>query len=414
MTATSKRLLLVAPTCDPDDVGESWVSAQWVATLAQRHDVTLLTYSKRDRLPLAHHFPHARVVEWREPRLVGRSERLNSMLKPGYVPFYLKARRWIREALASGEHFDLGHQLSPVALRYPSPLTGLGLPHVIGPTGGSIAAPAGFSSDEGAWYVRLRRLDDLRLTHDPMLRRSYAGADCVIGIGPYVRDILGDIPLRRFHAMGDTGVSSLPPPVDRRGRTGTVRVLFVGRVVRSKGVRNAIRAFALLGDVEARLDVIGRGADLETCGRLVESLGLQDRVTLHGFVAREQVEASYAAADVFLFPSYREPGGIVVAEAMSYGLPCHRVRPRRAGRHHRRPVGHPGRAGRGIGVRARAGRRAGTSGARPRAAALAGGRRPHPDRRRSGCGSARPTRSTGSTTRCWTRRVRVPAQRGNA
>ncbi len=321
MTATSKRLLLVAPTCDPDDVGESWVSAQWVATLAQRHDVTLLTYSKRDRLPLAHHFPHARVVEWREPRLVGRSERLNSMLKPGYVPFYLKARRWIREALASGEHFDLGHQLSPVALRYPSPLTGLGLPHVIGPTGGSIAAPAGFSSDEGAWYVRLRRLDDLRLTHDPMLRRSYAGADCVIGIGPYVRDILGDIPLRRFHAMGDTGVSSLPPPVDRRGRTGTVRVLFVGRVVRSKGVRNAIRAFALLGDVEARLDVIGRGADLETCGRLVESLGLQDRVTLHGFVAREQVEASYAAADVFLFPSYREPGGIVVAEAMSYGLP---------------------------------------------------------------------------------------------
>ena len=161
------KLLLVAPTCDPDDVGESWVSAQWVSTLSQRHEVTLLTYSKRDRSSLAHHFPAARIVEWREPRLVGRSERLNSMLKPGYVPFYVKARRWIRSAQASGEHFDIAHQISPVALRYPSPLTGLGLPHVLGPTGGSIAAPAGFPLDEGAWYVRMRRFDELRLAHDP-------------------------------------------------------------------------------------------------------------------------------------------------------------------------------------------------------------------------------------------------------
>jgi glycosyltransferase involved in cell wall biosynthesis len=33
------------------------------------------------------------------------------------------------------------------------------------------------------------------------------------------------------------------------------------------------------------------------------------------------VDAFYRAADVFVFPSYREPGGTVVFEAMGHGLP---------------------------------------------------------------------------------------------
>ena len=33
------------------------------------------------------------------------------------------------------------------------------------------------------------------------------------------------------------------------------------------------------------------------------------------------IDDFYRAADVFVFPSYREPGGNVVFEAMSFGLP---------------------------------------------------------------------------------------------
>ena len=50
------------------------------------------------------------------------------MLKPGYVPFYFRARRWIRQALARGERFDLAHQPVPVAMRYPSPVRRAGHP----------------------------------------------------------------------------------------------------------------------------------------------------------------------------------------------------------------------------------------------------------------------------------------------
>jgi glycosyltransferase involved in cell wall biosynthesis len=155
-----------------------------------------------------------------------------------------------------------------------------------------------------------------------MLRRSYAEADCLIGTAPYVRELLGDITLRRFEVMTDTGVPAMPEPVDRAGRDGPVRLLFVGRLVRTKGVLEAIRAMALLRDLPATLDIVGQGVEAPACEALVAELGLADRVRLHGHRSREEVMDFYRAADVFFFPSYREPGGLVVAEAMSYGLPC--------------------------------------------------------------------------------------------
>jgi glycosyltransferase involved in cell wall biosynthesis len=44
-------------------------------------------------------------------------------------------------------------------------------------------------------------------------------------------------------------------------------------------------------------------------------------VRFHGRVPRDQVDSFYRAADIFVFPSYREPGGSVVFEAMGHGLP---------------------------------------------------------------------------------------------
>ena len=136
---------MIAP-CDGEDVGEAWVAFQWAQRLAARHEVTLLTYHKRGSTPVSRQLDGGRVIEWAEPPGVGRAERLNSMLKPGYVPFYLRARRWIREALARGEHFDLAYQPVPVAMRYPSPVAGLNIPFAIGPVGGSRSIPVSLST----------------------------------------------------------------------------------------------------------------------------------------------------------------------------------------------------------------------------------------------------------------------------
>jgi glycosyltransferase involved in cell wall biosynthesis len=316
------KVLLIAPTCDRDDVGEAWVAYQWAHRLAERYDVTLLTYHKRGREPVATQVCGARVIEWAEPPMLGRAERLNSMLKPAYLAFYLRARSWIKEALARGERFDIVHQPVPVAMRYPSPAAGLGIPYLIGPVGGSLESPLGFEPDDTSpWYVGLRALDRWRIRHDPLLRRTYEQAACVLGIAPYVEDFLKPVPISRFSIMSETAIEGLPGKIDRSGRGGNVRLLYVGRLIRTKGARDAVQAMVELGDLPVHLDIVGDGFDREACESLVGELDLADRVSFHGAVTHTDIAEFYRAADIFVFPSYREAGGNVAFEAMGAGLP---------------------------------------------------------------------------------------------
>jgi len=316
-------MLLIVPTCDGEDIGEAWVAYQWVRYLRERNDLTVLTYHKQGRPPASSQFPGLRVIEWAEPAGLGRAERFNSMLKPGYVPFYSRARRWIRDAQAGGERFDVAFQPVPVAMRYPSPVAGLGIPYIIGPVGGSLQSPPAFAeADRSApWFTHLRRLDRVRMHRDPWLRRTYAQASCVLGIAPYVKDFLAGTPVQRFEVMSETGLDELPRPVDRHGRDGDVRALFVGRLVPTKGARDAIRGLALAGELPVVLDIVGDGFDRAAATDLAAELGVGHRVRFHGRLPRQDVEDFYRTADLFVFPSYREPGGNVVFEAMGNGLP---------------------------------------------------------------------------------------------
>lgn len=329
------RVVLIAPCCDPDDVGEAKIAYEWAVRIAERHDTTILTYHKRDREPATGRIDGARVVEWREPALVGRSERFNSLLKPAYVSFYRKARSRLRAQLAAGERIDVVHQLIPMAARYPSPAAGLGVPLVVGPLAGSLPTPPGFADEmaTAAWYTRLRQLDRWRLRHDPVLRQSLAQADAVIGAMPYVRELLADVPIRRFEVMPELGVddaafAATPPTTGavsacrEHAVEGVVRLLFVGRVIRTKGARDLIRATARGGDVpHVVVDIVGEGDDRAACEAEATALGVADRVRFWGWQPRERVEQFYEAADVFVFPSFREPTGGVVAEALRHGLP---------------------------------------------------------------------------------------------
>ncbi len=321
------RILLIAPTVNKDDVGEAWVAYQWADLLSQRFDVTLLTYRKRGAPSITEQVPRARVIEWLEPRGLGRFERFNSLLKPGYVAFDTHARRWIKDAERRGERFDVAHQVVPVAMRYPSPLRVSSIPYVIGPVGGSLESPPGFRGlDSGPWYQRLRALDGLRIRYDVSLRRSYERAAVVLGIADYVRDFLHALPLHRFEVVSETGLVAMPqavPPAvpETFSEAEPLRLLFVGRVIRTKGTRDLVAAMAHLRDVPVELDVVGDGFDAPACRELAEELGVTAKVRFHGWASKEAVQGFYRESHVFAFPSYREPGGNVVFEAMGNYLP---------------------------------------------------------------------------------------------
>jgi glycosyltransferase involved in cell wall biosynthesis len=317
------RLLLIAPQYDAVIPGESWSTYKWVQGLSRVVDTTVLTQHWSDWDGAGSPIEAKQIVNWNESSLL--NNRFNWELKATYPLFYWRARRWLRAALRRGERFDLIHQLNPLALRYPCPARGLGVPYLIGPLAGSLPTPAGFSAGSalGQWYRYLRRLDAFRLRYDPWLRASYREAAAVIGVAPYVGDLLRPCSPARFEVMAETGVEeihSTPKAPLQPGKP--LRLLFVGRLITTKGLLEAIESLALAArDCSVTLDVVGTGPLFAQCRHLVRRHGLENLVQFHGWLPRAEVFRWYERSDAFLFPSYREPSGNVVFEAMSRGLP---------------------------------------------------------------------------------------------
>jgi glycosyltransferase involved in cell wall biosynthesis len=323
------RVLLMTWACDRDDVSEPEISYKWAREMSQEHDVTVFAVSKPDRYgAVQEQFPHLPVIEWSDIRLPARLSRFQAIVKPGYLPYYIRARRHLRRLLAE-QHFDIIHHVSPLAWRYPSPAAGLGVPLLRGPLEGGLPTPpvlAGAVAETEAGFMSLRKTDSMRKRWDPVLRASYRATEKVLGTAPYVRELLAPMPINDFAVELDNGIDDpLPLTYDamRPARTGRLELLFVGRVIRTKGVRDAVRALARVESrTPVRLTVIGDGEDLEACRREAGELCLGDRVRFLGWRPKADVQAHLAAADVFLFPSFREPTGGVLLEALRHALPC--------------------------------------------------------------------------------------------
>ncbi len=318
------RVLLAALVLDEADVGELLTGFKLVRELSQRCDMTVLALERDGQRPLQEQLPDAHVVTWPEPKWQSQFERLNAMTKPAMFGFTSKIRRWVRSALRDGVRFDLAHFLLPRSPRYPVPFYGLGLPYIVGPVGGALPNPPGFRSEMGteSWYVRLRVLDGLRFARDPWLRRSYGAADMVLFVAPYMREVMRDVPVRRYRSFLGLGLDAVPDAVERCAIPDHMELLHVGRAVRSKGLRDVVRALAQIPDLpKVRLTSIGSGDEIAVCQAEAERLGVASRVRFLGKIPRHEVDTYYRTCDAFVFPSFRESMGGVLYEAMGWGLP---------------------------------------------------------------------------------------------
>ncbi len=107
---------------------------------------------------------------------------------------------------------------------------------------------------------------------------------------------------------------------------GPLRLLFLGRLDRTKGIENLLAACALLarsGGISWALTIAGSGDEryVETLRTRLRETGLADRVAMRGHVAGAEKTALFEASDVVVVPSHTESFGMVVAEALAHGIP---------------------------------------------------------------------------------------------
>ncbi len=103
--------------------------------------------------------------------------------------------------------------------------------------------------------------------------------------------------------------------------SGRLNLLFLGRMVREKGIEELITALPDVANSlpNIRITLAGDGQDRVEMENLVKHLKLNNIVQFAGAVSPADTGKFYEWADIVVCPSHFEAQGMVAAEALSYG-----------------------------------------------------------------------------------------------
>lgn len=335
------KVLLSAYACEPNIGSEPGVGWNWALALVRRgHEVWVITRSNNQN-----------AIEQEMDKI---GEPYTSSLHflyydlPKSLTWWKKGRRgvhlyyllwqWGAYQLAKVVHktqvFDLVHHITFVSARQPSFMGNLEIPFIFGPVAGGESAPWALRKSFGwkGWLNDfVRDLANLAVHFDPLMWQTFSLANKI-----YVTSdqTLSLVPQRyrkkttvQLAIAVDNNIEKKQKPLESLNLvpiTNTFRILYVGHFLYLKGMHLGLLAFYnLLKQLPyAHLTLVGHGPEEKKWKELAQQLGInQSQISWQPWVAQAELGALYQSHDVFLFPSLRDSGGMVVLEAMSHGLP---------------------------------------------------------------------------------------------
>lgn len=158
----------------------------------------------------------------------------------------------------------------------------------------------------------------------PFLRATWRAAETVVakceGEAEMIRTVDTSV---RISTIANGVDLSMFSPTAQTQEAKPFQILCVGRLIERKGQTHLLEAVKRLGDmgINVRLTLVGTGDEHAAYQEQAQTLGIAARVHFAGYVPREHIAASYAAAHVFVLPSYNEGMSVATLEAMAAGLP---------------------------------------------------------------------------------------------
>lgn len=119
----------------------------------------------------------------------------------------------------------------------------------------------------------------------------------------------------------------IEPLLERQKPKGAKRkVFFLSRIHRKKGIELLLEAWSKI-DYSTRsnwiVEIVGNGDEgyIHQLKKRIASLNLQQEISILGPQFDKDKQNSFLSSDLFVLPTFSENFGLVIAEAMSYGLP---------------------------------------------------------------------------------------------
>ncbi|MBI2372701.1 MAG: glycosyltransferase [Deltaproteobacteria bacterium] len=335
------KVLVSAFACDPLAGSEAAVGFGFVSALAKHHDLWVLTAAfnqpnlSQVEVPGAH-FVYVPDRPWHYRPTRGWRHVESSLLKPLMNFAY---GSWLREAFGVGRRlhseigFDLVHQLTYVAYRFPGRLYELPIPFVWGPIGGIEDTPwrvLGLMSPRGAAFFAARNLVNT------MQRRFLSGprhafekarggafaatsrvAACILDTYGTEAEVICEVgpPVRGLGEGLEVPGGSVRDPGE------PLRVSWSGLHLPGKALPLLLGALAKLGSsIPIELSVLGQGPETAAWQTQARVLGLS-RITWHGLLPRARALEIVRGSHVFVITSLKDLTSTVLLEALALGVP---------------------------------------------------------------------------------------------
>jgi glycosyltransferase involved in cell wall biosynthesis len=325
------KILLSAFACRPGDGSERGIGWHWAEEIARLgHEVHVLTrmthapFCERSAKELGlamviHGYDLPRWATWWKSEKTMRGTR-----------FYYLLWQWRAYPLARDLHdrqrFDLVHQITFGAHRYPSFMGRLGIPFILGPIGGGEVSPAALLRSapfKPRVFEYLRSIGNRIAALDPLVQKTFKQATLIFC---KTQETKNEIPAALHHKCAfvpDVGAETALLANSPSPGSATPKFLYAGRLFYWKGIHLVLRALAQVRRQmpDATMVIVGQGADSDWLRALANELGISGAVTWPGWLARKEVMGFYSSCTAFTFPSLHDSGGTVVLEALSQGLP---------------------------------------------------------------------------------------------
>ena len=159
-------------------------------------------------------------------------------------------------------------------------------------------------------------------------RKDIECADILIATSKAERDSLRDLGFLKPIAVIPNGIEIKNQRNTYQERVALRQdrqrtVLFLSRIHPIKGLLNLVKAWSKISTNGWKLRIVGPDTDghLKDVVSLADELNISDTIEYLGEVFDEEKSRLYSDSDLFILPSFSENFGVVVLEALSYGIP---------------------------------------------------------------------------------------------
>jgi len=164
-------------------------------------------------------------------------------------------------------------------------------------------------------------------SYNKYIFEAYENADCLIAVGNGLKDELQgyvDRNIEVIYNMVDLHLFYIDENIEEQNLKDNVEFKFFscGFLEEGKGMECLIRAFTEAFKNEKVTLRIGADGSLRLkLKKLIEELGMENKIKLLGALSREEVSREMRACDAFTLPSEHETFGVVYIEALACGKP---------------------------------------------------------------------------------------------